>query len=103
MILGEYKCFINKCVVKKAFTRKDVKRVINGEDSKLERALNGKLAILELSLFLTTNQLRNFGQVGITFLSSYLKITFYICDLIKESQRRRGKEARQWQRNGPED
>lgn len=43
--------------------------------------MNGKSAVLEFSSFLTNNQFRNFGQVRITFLSSHLKVTFYIRDL----------------------
>lgn len=31
LILGEYKCFINKRVIKKRFTRKDTKEGIYGE------------------------------------------------------------------------
>lgn len=36
LILGEYKCFINKWVMK-GFTRKETKEGINGEYDKLER------------------------------------------------------------------
>lgn len=55
---------------KEGFYKKDAKKVINGEDSKFKRALNGKSATLKLGSLLTTKQLRNFGQVGITFFSS---------------------------------
>lgn len=60
-----------------------------------ERALNRKSAIPEFSLFLTTDHLRNLGQVGITCSSSHLKIllTFYRCDLLKANQRRKGERS----------
>lgn len=37
LILGKHKCFINKWVIKKGFTRKETKEGINGEYDKLER------------------------------------------------------------------
>lgn len=41
LVLGEYKCF-SKCMIKKGFTRKDAKKVINGEYSKFERTLENQ-------------------------------------------------------------